>query len=317
MLRLVSTLSAFLAVVLLPSTIMAQNVDWLDAIEKTERSAAEYSDFAFEELGSRWIGPANYSIKFGTHRCAILGRMLGQAEAIQHLENFDFPELNASSDAFEMLEFSLTLDNWVAAARSAMDMPSYERINVWNLECVGELGIPNDLFLASEQPNAEFKIDGAKLTVYGDINVGFFESLRDVLDLNPSVEQVSLGSGGGSVRDALLAGYEIRLRGLVTTLHGNCLSACPLVFMGGVERVLWASPHRLGFHQIYTGDGNALSENDPIYLLTTRYLADMGIRPDDVISWMLSARPSEMFEPALPDLCPPNVATFVQRICGW
>lgn len=304
-------------VIISPSGSRAQDIDWEDAIEAVEKSALSYSDYAFEELGSRWVGPANYSIKFHTHRCAILGRMLGLSEAIQHIETFDYPPLDTSSDAFDLLVFSLTLENWVAAARASLKMNRDERINVWNLDCVGEVGIAANLFIETSQPNATFEVNDQTLVVYGDINFGFFERLKNQLAANPNIQKVALGSGGGSVRDALLAGYEIRRLGLSTTLHGNCFSACPLVFMGGVERVLWAAPHRLGFHQIYTGDGNAISADDPTYEIAGQYMTEMGINAQVVMSWMLSARPSDMFEPAISDLCAPKVSTFVQRVCGF
>lgn len=300
-----------------PDDPRAQNVDWEVAIDRVEESAQQYSDYAFNILGSRWVGPANNSIKFNSHRCAILGRMLGQSEAIKHIENFDYPPLDRSSDAFDLLVFSLTLENWVAAARASLEMNRDERVNTWNLECVGALGIPKDVFLQSDQPNATFEVKDRTLVVYGDIEVGFFERFRSQLDAATGIQEVSLGSGGGSVRDALLAGYETRRRGLSTTLYGNCFSACPLVFMGGAERILWASPHRLGFHQIHNGEGSPISADDPIYDLTAQYMVSMGVDPQVVIPWMLSARPSEMFEPDVADLCSPGVSTFVQRVCGW
>ena len=302
---------------LFPLHAAAQTVDWETAILRVEKSAQEYSDYAFNELGTRWVGPANNSIKFNTHRCAIIGRMLDHADAILHIETFSYPPLNETSDPWDLLVFSLTLENWVAAAKNALDLTRPERINVWNLECVGRMDIPTSLFMESSQPNAAFDLNGQTLLVYGDIEAGFFDRLKAELDAKPEVTEVALGSGGGSVRDALLAGYEIRSRGLSTTIYGNCFSACPLVFMGGKDRVLWASPHRLGFHQIYTGDGAAIAPDDPIYSLTARYMVAMGVNPQVVIPWMLSARPNEMFEPEVSDLCAPGVATFVQRVCGW
>ena len=312
---IMSFISIFAA--MFPTASKAQDLDWQSAIIRVEKSALKYSDYALKKLGSTWVGQANDSIKFETHRCAILGRMLGVPEAIQHIENFEYPSLNSASDAFEMLVFSLTLENWVAAARSSLKMNQDERKNTWNLDCVGQFGIAAELFIKSDKSNATFSLNDRTLFVYGDIDLGFYKRLKLQLQSNPRIEEVSLGSGGGSVRDALLAGYEIRRLGLNTTIHGNCFSACPLVFMGGVKRVLWAAPHRLGFHQIYTGDGHAISEDDLIYDIARRYMNEMGISSQTVISWMLSSRPSEMFEPDVSKLCEPKVSTFVQRICGF
>ncbi|WP_282078637.1 hypothetical protein [Epibacterium ulvae] len=296
---------------------MAQGTSWNTAIQRVERSSKEYFDYAVDVGGTSWAGSAYNGYQFDRHLCAIVGRMLEQVEAIKEIENLDYPPMNATSDAHDLLVFSISLENWTIAARRAVDMNRDERINVWNLDCVGEMGIPANLFMESAQPNAAFDLSGQTLLVYGDIEEGFFDRLKSQLDANPQILEIALGSGGGSVRDALLSGYEIRRRGLSTTIYGNCFSACPLVFMGGETRVLWASPSRLGFHQIYTGDGKALPVEDPIYSLTTQYMAAMGVNPQVIIPWMLSARPDEMFEPEVSDLCAPGVATFVQRVCGW
>lgn len=296
---------------------VAQGTSWETAIQRVEESSKEYFDYAVDVGGTSWAGTAYNGYHFDRHLCAIVGRMLEQVEAIKEIENLDYPPMDATSDAHDLLVFSISLENWTIAARRAVDMNRDEKINVWNLDCVGEMGIPTNLFMESAQPNAAFDLNGKSLLVYGDIEAGFFDRLESQLDANPEIQEIALGSGGGSVRDALLSGYEIRRRGISTTIYGNCFSACPLVFMGGKSRVLWASPSRLGFHQIYTGEGNAVPVEDPIYQLTARYMVDMGVNPQVVIPWMLSARPHEMFEPEVSDLCAPGVATFVQRVCGW
>lgn len=295
----------------------AQGTSWETAIQRVEQTSKEYFDYAVEVGGTSSAGTAYNGYQFDRHLCAIVGRMLEQVEAIKEIETLEYPPIDATSDPHDLLVFSISLENWAIAARRVLSMSRDERINVWNLDCVGEMGIPANLFIESAQPNAAFDLNGKTLMVYGDIEAGFFDRLKAELDANPEVIEVALGSGGGSVRDALLAGYEIRSRGLSTTIYGNCFSACPLVFMGGESRVLWASPSRLGFHQIYTGNGNALPVEDPIYRLTARYMADMGVNPQVVIPWMLSAQPHEMFEPEVSNLCAPGVATFVQRVCGW
>lgn len=299
-----------------PSGSEAQKVEWEEAIRRVEISAKKYSDYASNILGSRHVGPANDSIRFNVHRCAIIGRMLNKSEYIIHIEKFNYPNIDKSSDPFDLLVFSLTLENWVAAAQSALGMNIDQHVNVWNLECVGKLGIPATLFIEGKQPNAEFNVDGSTLFVYGDIEVGFFDRLKKELTDNPAVREVALGSGGGSVRDAMLAGYEIRRLGLSTTIFGPCYSACPLVFFGGAHRILWASPNRLGFHQVYSNEGGTVPADDPIYGLISRYMIAMGVNPQIVLPWMLSASPQEMFEPNVSDLCAPGAATFVQRVCG-
>ena len=312
---LANGLLASLVFVFSGAAAFAQGISWQEAIEHVEASAEGYRQAAIER-GTSWAGTMYAGYNYDLHRCAILGRMLDQYQWVADIEQFDYPPLDNRTDPHDLLVFSISLDNWVSAARWAVDASESERINRWNLDCVGAFGIPRLAFLESERPEAAFERDGQWLRVYGDIEPGFFQRFQRALDANPDASIVVLGSGGGSVRDAILAGAEIRRRGLETTLHGNCYSACPLVFVGGVRRVLWASPHRLGFHQISI-DRAAVDLDHPIYSVVARYLASMGVEPVTVISWMFSASPAEMFEPEVGDLCRPGVATFVQRICGW
>ena len=170
--------------------------------------------------------------------------------------------------------------------------------------------------MRSPQPNAEFEVSHEKLYVYGNIDAGFADRFERALLDAPGITTVALGSGGGSVIDAVRAGARIRDRGLSTEIYGNCLSACPLVFIGGVERRLWAAPHRLGFHQIYDETGVSVPSDDAVYDLVARYATLVGSDPNVLISWMLSAGPSEMFEPEVESLCAAGVATWVQRVCS-
>jgi hypothetical protein len=289
---------------------------WSGAIATVERSASKYFEYAVEVGGTSYAGSMYNGYKGLEHECAILGRMLDHAQAIRHLEEFEYPPMDDRSDPHDLLIFSISLENWVAAARWAKNATVDQRINRWNLDCIGQFGITSNLFMKSARPEAEFVADGMQLHVYGDIDAGFAKRFEQALNANMSISEVTLGSGGGSVRDALLAGILIRNRGLDTTIYGNCYSACPLVFLGGKRRVVWAAPHRLGFHQIYTGEGVPIPFDDPIYALVARYVAEMGGNPSTLLAWMFSAGPNEMFEPEPDDLCAANVATFVQRICG-
>lgn len=289
---------------------------WDEAIANVERSAKEYFEYAVEVGGTSWAGTMYNGYMSQEHECAILGRMLDRQGAIRHIEEFDYPPLDARSDPHDLLVFSISLENWVAAAKWAKSASLDQRINRWNLDCVGHFGIAPNLRMESARPEAEFEVDGRQLHVYGDIDNGFAERFAEVLGANKSITEVTLGSGGGSVRDALISGLLIRSRGLDTTIYGNCYSACPLVFLGGNHRVVWAAPHRLGFHQIYLDSGLPIPFDDQLYGVVAQYIAAMGGDPSTVLAWMYSAGPSEMFEPEPEELCSANVATFVQRVCG-
>tara|TARA_R110002020_G_scaffold239934_8_gene452522 strand:+ start:4900 stop:5604 length:705 start_codon:yes stop_codon:yes gene_type:complete len=91
-------------------------------------------------------------------------------------------------------------------------------------------------------------------------------------------------SPGGSVADALEIGRALRRLGIATRLpdEGVCLSACPYMFVGGVDRTV-GTDARLGVHQHSFGESTML----PAFLATQdiqsgqakvlAHLDDMGI----------------------------------------
>ncbi len=80
-----------------------------------------------------------------------------------------------------------------------------------------------------------------------------------------------LESSGGGLVDGISIGREVRAQGMQTVSRYDCASACGLIFMGGVERVLVGSRARIGLHQAASGtvkaqhcssvaDGNGMQE---------------------------------------------------------
>lgn len=306
--------SLLLAACLLASPANAQ-VSWETAIEAVREKGYKYYDYALS-LGSGHPGSALHGIGHDRHICAIVGRMLGLVDEIRQAETFDDPPLSPDADAFMLMQHSLFLDAWVAAAERAVSMSDSQKKSLWNLECVGKHGIPMAAFLSEPGLSADFSVRDNTLLVYGDIDSGFHDRFVSALNANPGVSWVALGSAGGSVADALLAGVEIRRRGLGTTLHGPCFSACPLVFVGGKDRIIWMGPGpHLGFHQVYTSSG-AVSLSDEVYGKIALYLEAMGVDAQVVLHWMASSGPDEIYEPDIGALCRPGIATWVQRMCG-
>jgi len=58
-----------------------------------------------------------------------------------------------------------------------------------------------------------------------------------------------LESPGGLVFDAIDLARRVRARHVRTVARYRCASACSLIFLGGVERVLWGSRAAIGLHQ--------------------------------------------------------------------
>ncbi len=299
----------------LPQTSLAE-MSWDAAIEAVSKKSSDYYDYALK-LGSGHPGTALHGIGHNRHICAIVGRMLGFVDDIRQAETFDDPPLTPQADPFELMEHSLFLDSWVAAARRATSMTDSQKKSLWNLECVGNHGIPTTAYIKEAELHGDFSVFNNTLVVYGDIDGGFHDRFLEALNANPEVDSIALGSAGGSVVDAILSGLEIRSRELSTTLHGPCFSACPLLFVGGVQRTIWMGPGpHLGFHRVYTASGE-VALDDPIYRQIAEYLVAMDVDPLPVLRWMASAGSRDIFEPELGQLCEPRVATWVQRTCGF
>lgn len=302
---------------------------WLNVISDVENKLEEYiqkSDKLLrledELYASINVGPLVYAgnacanCYWPTHQCAILGRMLGEKELIFHLEK-PLPPITASlGDVWSAAE---SLSQWVYTAKRLLALPSEERAAVWNLECVGSFGIPMAAFNVSGRGALSMRVDGSYLWIYGDITDGFYGELVKVLDRHSEIQTVGLGSGGGSVRDAILSGQEIRKRGLNTQLTGPCLSACPLVFIGGKSRNVMRPFPIFGFHQIANVDGEPIRCNDPVYDDVLEYSLFLGVDGEWVVDKMCSAAPHEMNNQGhtieeRDQLCRTGVVTWYQGV---
>lgn len=255
------------------------------------------------------------------HSCFILGNLLDKTNTVKALEvvyDTDTSGIN-EDNAHDFQVMTVSLDNFVGNAERILKLSRDERILEWNLDCVGQMDIPKSAYITQKGQSTFYTVknDGRVLQVMGDIEEGFAQKIIDAIEANPKVQSVGLGSGGGYVYEALRAGAYIRSKGLETVLWNNCYSACPLVFMGGIQRNNWSPYPTLGFHQVYTPDGKPAPLDSQVYKDVYRYLIVMDIEPRYVIQKMWSAAPSEMalVEPGDEAPCKANVFTWVQRGC--
>lgn len=291
----------------------ASAVDWQKAIVATERKAKNLERYAHSK-GTTHAGTANNTVDLRRHECAILGRMIGKEKVIQHLEKMQILDPRTNPDPHDALVMSISLSHWVRAAESALKETHERRVYFWNVNCVGWDQIAKSEWVGGNSAGITFVKDGNKLLVRGPVEGNFYESLKKALDTNRGITTITLGSGGGNVVNAIKAGIMIRQRGLETELYDNCFSACPLVFMGGVRRTLWAMEASLGFHQASI-EGKAVPRDADIYRLIEAYVREMKVDAEFVMRAMMSAGPGAMFIPDVEKLCAPRVATFIQRIC--
>ncbi len=312
-----------LALCLLPTASLAQNNDWPAAIVAVGKAEQRYIAHVEQRTGGphlSLLGRWDIQVDVERHKCAILGRMLGRLEEIKLLEELDYPPLDSSVSAYDQAKFAASLGNWVWQAEWAMAANEAERINTWNLDCTGHFDIPVTAQISHSAPEAQFEVDasGTGLRVYGNIDAGFHARFMEQLALHPGIVDVELGSGGGSVSDALKTGREIRARGMRTFLFGNCFSACPLVYIGGVERPVYtdlAVRHDFGFHRLALASGEALPDDHAFYDLIAAYVTQMGGDAETFVGWMLQAAPDEMFKPELHTTCEAGLTTWVERHC--
>jgi hypothetical protein len=129
-------------------------------------------------------------------------------------------------------------------------------------------------------------ISGGKLMATGTITPGISQSFAaEVGKRGDYVKTVVLNSPGGSVADALAMGRLIRERKFATEVEAGkyCVSSCPLVFAGGVERRA-GDRAEIGVHQVAAIHSAAngpprdeMSVAQNISARCQRYLGDMGV----------------------------------------
>ncbi len=297
----------------------SEEASWASAIASVEKLREGFE----RRRRGEWVhmGTALNELHVKEHSCSILGRMLGKERQIKHLE-IDYsdtalagfhdnrPEVSDDDLAVAMI----SLDNWLVNAQRLVAARPDERVREWNLDCVGQFDIPTSAYIQETNADAFFTLnnEGAVLRVLGDVEEGFAARLDAALNRHPTVKVVALGSAGGSVYEAIRAGQNIRGRRLSTVLWNECLSACTLVFLGGVERQIWSPYPRLGFHRVSL-NGRASDLNDAVYSDIATYARIMGANPHAVHHAMAQAMPWDMNYPDGEYLCNASIITWMQR----
>lgn len=303
----------FIAAAAVVIPLQANAASWEETIAAVEVQEEELWQLA-QSRGQegRHIGTLYNEFHANEHSCSILGRMLDKARHVADLERST--EIDVSgTDGHATGVAAQSLGNWVFNARRLLDLDEPRRIREWNLDCVGEYGIPGTAWIGEIEPTF-FDVEDTMLRVIGNVEEGFAEQLIKAIEENPQVTQVALGSAGGSVHEAIKAGIYIRQKNLETLLWNNCYSACTIVFAGGVKRQIWSPYPDLAFHQVSV-DGVAVPLNDPVYDRLGSYAMVMGIRPEPFLTLFKSAPPSDFTLPETDLLCASNIATWVQRTC--
>lgn len=112
---------------------------------------------------------------------------------------------------------------------------------------------------ALSQQSQRFEVNGSKLFI--DLDLNYYEDdwlgmdersdYKVVIGLlfeNPEIDTVVLTGLGGSSFQSLLIARALHERGLATVARDECVSACAVMFLGGVQRTI-AKGGSLGFHR--------------------------------------------------------------------
>ncbi|QBX34496.1 hypothetical protein E4191_07060 [Paracoccus liaowanqingii] len=131
----------------------------------------------------------------------------------------------------------------------------------------------------------EFDETEGAIRMSGQIAPGDADRFAEWLErTRPESRRVALDSSGGSVSDSLALGRTIRAAGYATVVEDGavCLSACPYVLAGGVDRQV-AGQGVVGVHQHYFGQSTilpafmAVSDLQRAQAGVMDYLVQMGV----------------------------------------
>jgi hypothetical protein len=285
---------------------------WSQAILDVEALAQSYRQ-KYEAMGfDGTVGTAYNEVDVKMHQCAILGRLVGHKNAIVHLEP---PQPRPEATARDFAIAATSLENWTIAAKYHRALSSNQKRRMWNLDCVGKYGIASELWVKVSQGFAiEYDQERRSIYIQGDITLGFASTVQRAIDLYPEATTIGIGSGGGAVYEAIVAGRIIRAAGLEVELLNNCYSACPIFALGGTIRLMWWPHSDIGLHQVSV-DGKAVSPDHPVYGEIGSYVREMGGNWELVRAMMFRAPPSSMYTATENERCESRIVTNHQRGC--
>lgn len=144
--------------------------------------------------------------------------------------------------------------------------------------------------VAAMQPSG----DGARIRIDGLLSSGAGMHFEQILNRTPHARIVELDSSGGRLLEARNIADLVRGRQLATHVEGECISACTLVLIAGVERS--AIPDaRIGFHQPRFPGLTAAGRRDAIDRM--RQLYRQGGIADSFLEDVLDVPPEKIWYP--------------------
>lgn len=204
---------------------------------------------------------------------------------------------------------------------------------LWDLNCVGQtiysafgeiVDVPTSASTVQSVGPAFAEYDALRhtISVLGDVTAGYANRIEAAILAYPDATRIGLGSSGGNVSEAIAAARVIRSHHIGTVLTANCYSACPLVFLGGVnengvpDRIMYDPPYEIGFHMLSADGVTSVPVNHEVYAIIEDFVAEMGADGETYVGWMLKSRPGDdLFIVGWDALCDANIVTWAQRRC--
>ncbi|MCZ8325777.1 MAG: hypothetical protein O9283_10995 [Sphingomonadaceae bacterium] len=146
---------------------------------------------------------------------------------------------------------------------------------------------------------AKLSVNGQNAVLDGWITVGTAERFKSLLDANPQIDQLTLSSLGGRIREAEQIATLARDRKLSTVAEGNCASACTMIFLASNDRSLGANS-ALGFHS--PGGVGVSDEEARATAPAMRAAYENAGLPSDFIDKALNTPSSSMWQPSEAEL---------------
>lgn len=285
-----------------------------DNIQRYEELAHRYEEAARRIDGEN--GPQkDYPIlDVREHQCGILGELLDFSKDVVESWTHPDPGLTAG-DPRELRLFAISLRNYVKVARQVISEDDFAWRYKWNLNCYGRY---NSHRLADIEEGKDYTIklseDGKTISFVGDISPGTYNSIAARLYRHKTIERVELSSFGGRLSEAFDLGRLFRKLRLTTVVTDNCNSACVLLFLGGVKRIVRAPYYELGFHRV-SQRGEPVTDDDIAYREIKVYADEMIGEGDKIVELAKSGTGWEFHRPMRKTLCELRIATEVEGVC--
>jgi hypothetical protein len=141
--------------------------------------------------------------------------------------------------------------------------------------------------------------DGQTINVDGIVGLGSLDRFKEVFNGSPAAKLVLLNSDGGRETEARSIAKLIQEKHLDTSVEGQCLSACTLIFLGGAKREL-SDDAQLGFHQFSTDGASDFEQRATLQEMRESYRS-FGIR-EWFIDHIAATPPDGMWYPTRDEL---------------